>query len=101
MSLLETALKIAVEAHTGQTDRNGQPYIGHPLRVMARVETEDEKIVAILRDVVEDTPWTFPQLAKAGFPPHNITALDALQKGKGRITPLSSNAPPQTRSHVA
>ncbi len=83
MSLLETAQKIAVEAHAGQTERNGQPYIGHPRRVMARVETEDEKIVAILHDVVEDTSWTFAQLAEAGFPPHIIAALDCVTKRDG------------------
>ena len=55
MSLLEKALAIAVEAHRGQKDRAGKPYILHPLRVMGRVSTEDEQIVAILHDVVEDT----------------------------------------------
>lgn len=83
MSLLETALKIATEAHSGQTERNGQPYIGHPLRVMERVETEEEKIVAILHDVVEDTAWTFEQLTKAGFPPHIIAALDCVTRREG------------------
>jgi (p)ppGpp synthase/HD superfamily hydrolase len=83
MSLLETALNIAVKAHAGQIQRNGQPYIFHPLRVMARVETEDEKIVAVLHDVVEDTAWTFPQLAEAGFPPHLIAALDCVTKREG------------------
>lgn len=83
MSLLETALKIATEAHSGQTERNGQPYIGHPRRVMERVATEDEKIVALLHDVVEDTAWTFEQLTKAGFPEHIIAALDCVTKREG------------------
>ena len=83
MSLLEEALRIATQAHAGQVDRYGQPYILHPLRVMARVETVDEKIVAILHDVVEDTDWTFPQLREAGFPTHIIEALDCVTKREG------------------
>ena len=81
--LLETAIRIAVEAHAGQKDKNGQPYIFHPLRVMARVLTEDEKIVAILHDVVEDTPWTADQLRERGFPPHILHAISCVTKRKG------------------
>jgi (p)ppGpp synthase/HD superfamily hydrolase len=82
-SLLDTAVQIAAEAHAGQKQRNGQPYILHPLRVMARVHTEDEKIVAILHDVIEDTPWTAEQLAQRGFPPHILKALDCVTKRPG------------------
>ncbi|HOC56408.1 MAG TPA: GTP pyrophosphokinase [Verrucomicrobiota bacterium] len=81
--LLETAIRIAVEAHAGQKDKNGQPYILHPLRVMARVLTEDEKIVAILHDVIEDTPWTADQLKERGFPHHILHALDCVTKREG------------------
>jgi len=75
MSLLEKALALAVDAHRGQKDPAGKPYILHPLRVMARVQTEDEQVVAILHDVVEDTPWTPEKLAAEGFPPHILEAL--------------------------
>ena len=83
MSLLESALKIAVEAHVGQKDRYGKPYILHPLRVMSRMDTAEEKIVAILHDVIEDTSCTFEQLAEKGFPPCIIAALDCLTKREG------------------
>ncbi len=53
--LLEKAIAIAVEAHRGQQDRYGAPYVLHPLRVMARVEMTAQKTVAVLHDVVEDT----------------------------------------------
>jgi (p)ppGpp synthase/HD superfamily hydrolase len=83
MSLLEKTIAIAVQAHTGQNYRSGQPYIFHPLRVMTRVETKEEKIVSTLHDVVEDTAWTFAQLAEAGFAPNIIDALDCVTKREG------------------
>ena len=83
MPLLETAIQIAVKAHTGQKERNGRPYIMHPLRVMHRVNTDDEKIVAVLHDVVEDTPWTPAMLAKRGIPQHLLDALDCVTIRKG------------------
>ncbi len=46
-SLLDTAIQIAAKAHAGAIQKNGQPYILHPLRVMMRVHADDEKIVAI------------------------------------------------------
>src|SRR5438270_278019 len=55
MPTLEDAIALAVEAHRGQTDKIGQPYVLHVLRVMFRCETEIERIVAVLHDVVEDT----------------------------------------------
>ena len=83
MSLLEKAISIAVEAHRGQKDKVGQPYILHPLSVMARVDTESEKIVAILHDVVEDTKWTFEDLKREGFPNDLLQALDCVTKREG------------------
>lgn len=62
MSTLERAIAIAAEGHAGQTDKAGQPYILHPIRVMLRVSGTNERIAAILHDVVEDTPVTLDQL---------------------------------------
>ena len=53
MLLLKRAIEIAIEAHKGQKDRAGTPYILHPLRVMLRVESDTEMIVAVLHDVIE------------------------------------------------
>ncbi len=80
---LERALAIAVEAHRGQQDRNGAPYILHPLRVMLRVRTTEQKIVAILHDVVEDTPWTLESLRKEGFSNAIVRAVDCLTRREG------------------
>ncbi|WP_210730708.1 hypothetical protein [Roseicyclus persicicus] len=74
---LQRAIEIAAEAHREQTDKAGAPYLLHPLRVMISLETEDERIVGVLQDVVEDGPgWTFQRLEKEGFSP---TVLDALR----------------------
>jgi (p)ppGpp synthase/HD superfamily hydrolase len=81
--LLETAIQIAVQAHAGQKTRNGEPYILHPLRVMARVRTAEEKMVAVLHDVIEDTSWTPEQLKQRGFPPNILHALDCVTKRQG------------------
>jgi len=80
LELLEKAIVIAVGAHKAQKDRYGAPYVLHPLRIMARVETTREKTVAILHDVVEDTEWTFEKLRQEGFPEDIISALDCLTK---------------------
>ena len=81
--LLERAISIAVEAHHGQRDRNGQPYILHPIRVMGRVLTTTEKMVAILHDVVEDTEWSLDALREEGFPSDVLDALDCVTKREG------------------
>ena len=53
MATLERAIQIAVKAHSGQTDKSGEPYILHPFRVMFAVPDTDARIVAVLHDVVE------------------------------------------------
>lgn len=83
MSLLEKAISIAVEAHRGQQDKTGAPYILHPLSVMGRVEGETEKIVAVLHDVVEDTAWTLEKLKGEGIPGEVLTGLDGVTKREG------------------
>ncbi|MBX9937537.1 MAG: HD domain-containing protein [Burkholderiaceae bacterium] len=83
MSTLERAISLAAQAHAGQVDKAGQPYILHPLRVMLRVSTAEERIAAILHDVVEDTSVTLEQLAEEGFSPTVVAAVEALTKRPG------------------
>ena len=80
--LLEQAIILAVQAHRGQTDKAGQPYMLHPLRVMLRMETDLERIVAVLHDVVEDSTLTLTDLERAGFPKEVLDAVDCLTKRK-------------------
>lgn len=56
------ALFIAARAHKGQRDKGGKPYIFHPLKVSLNVRGKDEKIVALLHDVIEDTSYTIDDL---------------------------------------
>ena len=83
MPTLEDAIALAVEAHRGQRDKAGQAYILHPLRVMMRLETEAERMAAILHDVVEDTPYTLERLRELGYPEEVLGALDCLTKREG------------------
>ena len=83
MPTIEHAIEIAANAHAGQRDKAGQPYIFHPLRVMFRVDGEHEQMAAVLHDVVEDTAITIDDLAREGFPPEVLRAVEALTKLPG------------------
>lgn len=83
MSTLERAVALAAEAHAGQQDKVGEAYILHPLRVMLAVRTTEERIVGVLHDVVEDTPWTLDGLRAEGFSPAVVEAVDALTRREG------------------
>ncbi|MEZ4339042.1 MAG: FAD-dependent oxidoreductase [Sandaracinaceae bacterium] len=74
------AVMIAAEAHLGQHDKGGAPYIEHPLRLMLKAETREEKMVAVLHDVIEDSTWTLDALAREGFSERVIEALDKLTR---------------------
>ena len=78
---LEKAIKIAVEAHTGQVDKAGNPYILNPLRVMLSFDKEEECIVGVLHDVVEDCEgWTWELLKAEGCSEEIIQALKSVSK---------------------
>ncbi len=82
MSLLERAIEIAVSAHKGQVDKAGKPYILHPLRLMFKMQSENEMVAAVLHDVVEDTSWTIEKLEAEGFDEEVITAIELLTHDK-------------------
>jgi (p)ppGpp synthase/HD superfamily hydrolase len=80
MATLERAIALAVEAHKGQKDRYGAPYIGHVLRVALAGRTEEERIVGALHDLVEDTEWTFEDLRREGFSEAVLAAVECLTR---------------------
>jgi (p)ppGpp synthase/HD superfamily hydrolase len=77
---LEDAIRLAVEAHHGQRDKVGQPYILHPLRVMFRLDTEVEKTVGVLHDVIEDTKYKAEDLRQMGYSEEVLQALDCVSR---------------------
>lgn len=83
MMLLKKAISLAIDAHEGQADKLGNPYISHVFRVMGRLRHEDEQVVAALHDVVEDTPLTFKDLEDFGFPQEIIEAVDSVTRRRG------------------
>ena len=81
MKQVEKAIAIAVQAHAGQVDKAGAPYIFHPLRLMLRMTTEVEMMAAVLHDVVEDGPgWTLHRLTVEGIPADVVEIVDFLTK---------------------
>lgn len=83
MSTIERAVEIAAREHAGDTDKGGDPYLFHPLRLMFAVSTPAEKMAAVLHDVVEDTPVTLDDLKNEGFPVEVVVAVEALTKRTG------------------
>jgi hypothetical protein len=75
VATIEKALQIAAKAHEGQKDKEGLPYILHPLRAMMSVQGEEAMIVAVLHDVIEDTPVTADDLRQAGFGEEVVAAV--------------------------
>lgn len=80
---LERALAIAVDSHSGQVDKGGHPYILHPIRMMLSLEKEEERILALLHDLIEDTEVTLSALESIGFSGEVISGLEALTRKPG------------------
>lgn len=62
VSIVAVADLVAYTAHFGQTDLGGNPYIAHPRAVADLLETDEEKVIALLHDVMEDTVITEAEL---------------------------------------
>jgi (p)ppGpp synthase/HD superfamily hydrolase len=80
MSDLETAIGLACRVHLGQRDKAGQAYILHPLRLMLKLPNEDERIAAVLHDVVEDGDVSLDDLRQMGFAAPVVDAIDCLSR---------------------
>lgn len=80
---LDKAILVAVLSHAGQTDKGGNSYIRHPLRVMEKMDTEDEMVAAVCHDVVEDSDLTLDDLLLLGFTRQHSRTIEALTKLTG------------------
>ena len=77
---IEEAIALAALKHKGQKDKNGEVYIFHPISVMRRLETEEERIVGILHDVMEDCGVNRKELIDLGYSEDIVTAIEFLSK---------------------
>ena len=76
--LTKKALSLCFTAHKDQLDKSGMPYVFHPFHLAEQMTDEYTAIAALLHDVVEDTAYTFSDLAAMGFPEEVISALRLL-----------------------
>ena len=81
MNPLDRAITLAVKAHENQKDKSGNPYILHPLRVMMKLKSTEEQIVAVLHDVLEDTDIEYDYIKKA-FDSNIALAIQAITHQK-------------------
>lgn len=79
---LVAAMKLCADAHQGQVDKAGSPYILHPLRVAAAGKDLNQVVLGLLHDVVEDTAYTLSDIIERGFPNIIVQALKAISKEK-------------------
>lgn len=84
--LLAKAMEIVYRAHEGQEDLAGKPYFLHPLSVMLMMDTMEEKIVAVLHDVVEDSGITIEDLREEGFSEKILEAIGLLTRDKEKMS---------------
>jgi (p)ppGpp synthase/HD superfamily hydrolase len=80
--MLEKAINIAIKAHSGAVDKAGAPYILHPLRVMFKMNSPDEMIVAVMHDVIEDSGIDIQTLKDEGFSQTILDAIDSVTRKK-------------------
>lgn len=82
--IIHRARQLAEQAHAGQTDKAGEPYIRHVIRVAASVLPQEPIYIAaaFLHDVVEDSGVTLDDLAAQSFPLEVVTAVGLLTRQK-------------------
>lgn len=76
------ATEIAVQAHNGQVDKNGIPYICHPIAVANKCHTSTAACIAMLHDVLEDTKVTATDLLAMGVDPYIVKCVEKLTHRK-------------------
>ena len=80
--VFNTALMIAIDAHSGQTDKQGRPYILHPLAVASQLDSLELKTIALLHDTIEDSWVTKDYLLGSGIPERLVEVIVLLTKPK-------------------
>ena len=82
---IDQALALVAQKFQGMTDKDGEPYVMHCLRVMMGVADAKGRLVGLMHDLVEDTDVTLDQLTEIGFDEHVVEAI-------GLVTHLSEDS---------
>lgn len=77
------AYELASEYHNGQVDKFDVPYLHHVVSVAKAVNSVEDKVVALLHDILEDTPCTREQLIESGIPPYLVESIETLSRKTG------------------
>ena len=85
--LLYKTLELVLKVFDDKVDKGGLPYFNHLLKVYSGVSSYDEKIIALLHDIVEDTNISFSDLKEFGYSDKIIEPLTYLTKKKGEYYP--------------
>jgi (p)ppGpp synthase/HD superfamily hydrolase len=82
--MLNRMLVLATNAHAGQFDKGGKPYILHPLKVMHMLRSDDEELncIALGHDLIEDTKIAISEL-HTNFSDRIVKGIANLTKFKG------------------
>lgn len=81
--LREKAMQIAEKVHSGQVDKAGKPYIGHPVRVEMMCSRQEDRLVALLHDTVKDVDIASEYLLMVGFPQDVVDAVISVSRKRG------------------
>lgn len=81
--MTKKALKLCFDAHKEQVDKSGMPYVFHPFHLAEQMDDELTTTVALLHDVVEDSPYTLEDLTAMGFPKEVVDAVALMTHGDG------------------
>ncbi|GAA2413681.1 HD domain-containing protein [Streptomyces glaucosporus] len=73
------------EAHAGQYDKIGVPYVEHVRAVAAGLAPfgDDLYMAGLLHDVIEDTHWTGGRLREAGVPDRVVDIVETVTNRPG------------------
>ncbi len=85
--LLYKTLEVVLRVFDDKVDKGGLPYFNHLFKVYEGVSSYEEKIIALLHDIVEDTNITFLDLKEFGYDDNIIKPLTYLTKKKGEYYP--------------
>ena len=82
-ALTKKALSLCFDAHKGQVDKSGLPYVFHPFHLAMEMTDELSTVVALLHDVIEDSDYTLQDLENMGFPPAVLEAISLMTHQEG------------------